>query len=77
MKQYADIADLPEDRRIEVIGANALKKGKVAFCTDAEPGKADRYIAKLLAQFPQLEVFGRYPGPIADVVTVIVRRKPA
>ncbi len=72
MKQFADLADLPEDKRINAIGNMAMKGKKVAFVTDADPGKADRYIAKLLARFPLLAVTGRSDGPIPGTVTVSV-----
>lgn len=42
-----------------------------------EPGKADRYIEKLLSRFPTLEVVNRFAGPTPGVVSVIVQRKKA
>jgi len=74
---YADLGDWDEDKRIEAIG-NAATPGKIiAFVTDAEPGKADRYIAKLKERFPGIAVVERFDGPIEDTVTVKVRRSEA
>lgn len=75
MKGYADLADLPEDDRIAIIGQTAMKGGVIAFCVDADRGKADRYMAKLLNLFPDLEEMERFSGPVPNVVTVKVRRK--
>ncbi len=76
MSQYRDVADLPEDVRIDLIGKTAMQQRKtVAFLTDAEPGKADRYISKLLERFPGIEVLSRSDGPIPDVVYVTVAPK--
>lgn len=70
--KYQDIADHDEDTRIEMIGKKAMTGQTVAFITDADPGKADRYIAKLLKKFPGLKVLARFDGPIKGVVTVKV-----
>lgn len=73
MPDYLDIADADEDSRIDLIGRSVVESGKtVAFFTDADPGKADRYIKKLTDRFPGLKILGRFNGPIAGVVTVKV-----
>ena len=72
---YADLHSRPEDDRITLIGAKAMQGGVIAFITDADPGKADRYIAKLLAQFPELRVIDQQAGPTAGAVTVRLCRK--
>jgi len=72
MGKYADVADLEEDKRIDIIGEHAMQKLKVAFCVDDEPGKADRYIKKLLTKFPELTLKERFLGPTPGVETVIV-----
>jgi hypothetical protein len=73
---YADIADLEEDDRIDMIGRKVEEqKLTVAFITDADPGKADRYIQKLLTRFPGIEVIGRWPGPVANTISVKVGPK--
>lgn len=47
MKAYADLADLPEDDRIAIIGTSA-ESTVVGFFVD-DDAKADRYVKKLLA----------------------------
>lgn len=75
MKAFADLHALAEDDRIGVIGREAMASGKrVAFVTDADPGKADRYVAKLLKRFPGLMVVARSTGPVAKTETVVVKR---
>ncbi len=70
---YADLHNLDEDGRIEVIGKMAMEKRQiVAFFTDADPGKADRYIAKLKAKFPGIRIVDFFAGPVANVVTIKV-----
>lgn len=61
---FADLADLDEDRRIEIIGEAVMQsRTTVAVCVDAIPGKADRYIQKLTERFPGIRIVGRFPGP--------------
>lgn len=74
MKAFIDVAGSPEDDRIGAIGRLAMNGLKVAFCTDDEPGKADRYVKKLLERFPSLQEDSRSKGP--GVVTVNVSLKP-
>ncbi len=63
MAHFQDIADHAEDERIRQIGEKAMRsKLSVAFVTDDEPGKADRYIAKLVERFPGIRVVGRGKG---------------
>lgn len=74
---FADIAFLPEDDRIEVIGkAVTATSSTVLFCVDDEPGKPDRYIRKLLSRFPHLEVVDRFKGPTKGAYSVKVRVRP-
>jgi hypothetical protein len=73
--KFQDLADSPEDVRIARIGEAAETGQTVAFVTDADPGKADRYIQKLLTRFPALEVTDRFDGPVPGTVSVKVRRK--
>jgi hypothetical protein len=77
--QYLDLHKLSENDRIEQIGKAAMSAGNpvVAFVVDSDahfPGKADRYINKLLFRFPEVRVVGRFDGPTAGVVTVKVCR---
>ncbi len=74
-KGFADLADLPEDRRITIIGQAAMAGNVVGVCVDADHGKADRYVRKLLERFPDLEEAGRSAGPVAGVVTIKIRKK--
>ena len=84
MAKYVDLYTIKEDERIETIGQTAYceKHGKypsIAFVVDLEGEdgfeKADRYITKLLAKFPELEVLMKEKGPTQGVVSVIVQRK--
>jgi len=76
MKGFADLADLPEDQRIESIGAIAMRGATVGFVVDVEGAdgfaKADRYITKLLAKYPSLKVLAKVKGPTKEMITVKV-----
>lgn len=75
---YADIADFEEDKRINIIGRTVMEGRKTAaFVTDADPGKADRYVRKLKERFPGIVILGRFDGPVAGSVTVKVGPPPA
>lgn len=70
MKAYVDLADLDEDRRIEIIGTTIMQQdGKViGVCVDAEPkDKADRYVRKLQAKFPEVKLIDISNGPVPGV----------
>lgn len=71
---YRDMGDESEDERILAIGNAVMRGHKVAFITDDEPGKPERYIAKLRKRFPSLIVLDQLKGPIAGTVTVRVQR---
>lgn len=79
LKGYADLADLPEDDRIKIIGEYAMAGNQVGVPVDEEGpdgyAKADRYVKKLLARFPLLEFVSKSKGPVANAVTFMVRRK--
>lgn len=75
MIPYHDLHERTEDERIAEIGKHASTGKLVAFITDDEEGKADRYISKLLSRFPDLEVKERLPGPVPNTVTVKVGLK--
>lgn len=75
MKAFADLADLPEDDRIRIIGETAVQTGqRIGFVVD-DAVKADRYIEKLLRLFPALTVLSYGAGPVKDTVMVAVRKK--
>lgn len=67
---YADLADLPEEERITVMGQEAEAGKTIAFIVENNE-KADRYIRKLLMDF-NVRVIGRGPGPIKGLVYVKV-----
>ena len=68
---YADLADLPEDERIKIIGHTITVHLKtVAVCVDDQPGKPERYIKKMTERFPGVVVIDQFKGPVPDVVTI-------
>ena len=70
---YKDIADEPEDERIRQIGDKVMRERlTVGVLTDSEPGKAERYIAKLKERYPGIRVVYQGPGPVADVTLIKV-----
>lgn len=77
MPEFRDLYDLPEDNRIRYIGECAKGNKEVAFMVDkhpSDPGKAERYLAKLQKMFPDLIVINRYDGPVPEVETIKVTR---
>lgn len=70
MTAYADIANRDEDSRIDIIGRTAMTGKIVAFVTDDEPGKVERYIEKLKNKFPDVKVIEQVKGLIAGTVSV-------
>lgn len=73
---YMDLADLEEDQRIDQIGHIVTAHQKTAaVIVDSDPGKADRYIRKLLERFPGIEVLEKVPGPVSNTITVKVGPK--
>jgi hypothetical protein len=61
---FVDLHSLDEDDRIDMIGHRAIDhKDVVGFVVDDDGEKADRYIAKLMAKFPQIRVIARGKGP--------------
>ena len=68
--KFADIADLPEDERVSIIGRYAESGIVIAFIVDDDE-KADRYIRKL-RQRHKVRVISRGPGPVAQSVAVRV-----
>jgi hypothetical protein len=77
MTVFMDVADHDEDRRIEMIGHQAMvHKKTVSFITDDEEGKAERYIRKLKERFPGICVIDRGKGPVDKTVWVKVGPAP-
>ena len=71
MSVYIDAAGLEEDSRIELIGKTVMSSHSKTTDAPMKPigfvvendEKADRYIAKLKAKFPQIRVLKRTPAP--------------
>lgn len=66
MTAFADLANLPEDSRIDAMGPLILKAEKpVAVIVDAEldSAKLNRYVRKLIDRFPGISELDRFPGP--------------
>lgn len=74
MKAYADIADLPEDDRITILGTMAEQGQIVGFFVDTEV-MADRYLRKLTKRF-RVELVDRSADVVKNTVFVKIRRKP-
>lgn len=73
MTEYADLADLPEDDRIAIIGRTAEGGQRVAFIVE-DHVKANRYIEKLTKRF-SVSVAKRLTGPIKDTISIVVTRR--
>ncbi len=72
-KGFADLADLPEDDRIKIIGDWVMsKRHRVAVPTDDDPGKAGRYMQKLHDRYPGIRCHIE-PGLVQKTVTIIVQ----
>jgi hypothetical protein len=72
LKAFADLADLSEDTRIDIIGNTASSGALVGFVVDDDE-KADRYVKKLRERF-KVSIIDRGAGPVAN--TVLVRVGP-
>jgi aconitase A len=74
MTKYADLASLPEDDRITIIGQQAEVGGLTGFFVD-DDAKADRYLAKLTTRF-KVELVDRHrDAPVPGAVFVRIRRR--
>jgi hypothetical protein len=71
MTVFADLHEMPEDQRIDLIGL-AASKGKVigVLLERHEPAKVERYIRKVTERYPNVIVIERVNGPTAKVVTI-------
>ena len=70
MTVFADLYELPERDRIDVIGKAASGGALVAFVVD-DAAKADRYIQQLQKRF-KVCVIERGAGPVKNTVVVKV-----
>lgn len=74
---YADLATLPEDDRIALIGRMVTEQKKVIGITlEDDKAKIQRYCSKLLTRFPQLVIVSQLPGLVPRTVFVKVGPKP-
>ena len=70
---FIDLGDCEEDQRIDTIGHQVMVHHRiVGFITDADEGKADRYIRKLKEKFPRIQVLARGNGPVPNAVWIKV-----
>ncbi len=67
MPAFADLADLPEDERIRIIGETATHGHVIAFIVD-DNEKADRYLRKLEPY--RVRVIARGSGPVKGTIAV-------
>lgn len=74
MKGYSDLADLPEDERIQIIGESAMAGNIIGIAIDDDDRKVRRYLKKLLKRFPGIRHIDTKPGIVPG--TVIVRVGP-
>lgn len=72
MKGYADLADMDEDDRIELIGHRVSDHHEQCAFIVEDDAKADRYIAKVTARFPGVTVKSRGRGPTPGTIAVIL-----
>lgn len=70
MVKYADLADLPEDDRIAIIGKTAEAGKLIAVAIDDDPKKVKRYIKKVTKRFPKARHIATLPGLVANTVTI-------
>ena len=75
VKAFADLADLPEDERIRIIGETAERGERVGFFVD-DDAKADRYIQKLMSGFRVQVVERKRDVLVNNTVFVAVNRRP-
>ncbi len=68
---FADLADLPEDKRIELIAHHVRDHGiTAAVCVDDKPGVPERYTMKL--EKLGCRVLEQMKGPVPNVITLKV-----
>ena len=76
VKGFADLANLPEDERIDLIGRYVIEtKQTVGVLTDSGRGdecKPQRYIDKIKKRFPSVQIIGKEPGPIKNTICIRV-----
>lgn len=74
MKGYSDLASLPENERIRIIGEFAQAGNIVGAAIEDDAEKIDRYIGKVTKRFPGVRHVSTDPGIVPG--TVLVRFGP-
>lgn len=74
MKGYSDLADLPENERIRIIGEAARAGNIIGIALEDDAKKIKRYIKKLTKRFPDVRHVSTDSGLVAG--TVLVRVGP-
>jgi hypothetical protein len=69
-KAALDLHKLTEEDRIRMIGRSVINPTRMNAFVVEDDAKADRYIAKLKAMFPEIRVIDRQP--FADFISVRV-----
>jgi len=72
---YADLGDLSEDQRIQIIGKMVTEKRSTVAIAVETKAKADRYGKKLMLAFPDLIIRGLHPGLVKNTVLLRVGHK--
>lgn len=76
LKGYADLADLPEDKRILIIAHHvAERRETVAVALENDVKKIARYQRKLHAARPGLLEIEQLPGLVPNTVTLKIKPK--
>ena len=71
---YADLADLPENKRLDIIAGYVRSGMLIAVCVDDEPGKLERYMKKLGNRVKQPIVYEyKGAGPVVGTSMFTVR----
>lgn len=73
MPPLIDLYRLSEDERIDMIGKIAMSGKIIGVMVDGDkvdPGKADRYVSKVRAKFPNVREVERFAGPVKNVTTI-------
>ena len=77
MTKFADIANLDESKRIDLIGHRVIDHHETVGFVVEDDIKADRYITKLQKKFPNIIVDWRGPGPVSETILVRVKENPS
>lgn len=77
MKGYADLADLPEDKRIELIVHRVIAHGEtIGVVLENEPKKIERYRRKIHAAAAVPVEIEQLAGLVPNTVTLKIKLKP-